>query len=62
MVNAAGLVTVAPSTVMVTAVSRPAITALAVEVPRARSRAFSPLAEAVSVIGTLAMIRLGIAA
>ena len=37
------------------------MTALAVDVPRARS-AFSPFAEAVSVIGTLAMIRLGIAA
>ena len=38
------------------------MTALAVDVPSARSSAFSPFAEAVSVIGTLAMIRLGIAA
>ena len=62
IVNAAGLVTVTPLTVIVTAVSNPAMTALAVEVPRARSRAFRPFAEAVSVIGTLAMIRLGMAA
>jgi hypothetical protein len=33
-----------------------------VDVPRPRSKAFKPLADAVSVIGTLAMIRLGIAA
>ena len=62
IVNAAGLVTVSPLTVIVTAVSNPAMTALAVEVPRARSRAFRPFAEAVSVIGTFAMIRLGMAA
>ena len=36
------------------------MTALADDVPRPSSSAFSPFAEAVSVIGTLAMIRLGI--
>ena len=36
--------------------------ALAVEVPRARSKALRPFADAVSVIGTFAMIRLGMAA
>ena len=51
-----------PPTVTVTAESSAAIVALAVEVPRARSSALRPFADAVSVIGTLAMIRLGMAA
>lgn len=49
-------------TVMVTVPRMAATVALEVEVPMARSRVFSPLALAVSVIGTDAMIRVGIAA
>ena len=53
---------VAGPTCIVTEPSTAATAALEVDVPIARSRAFSPFAEAVSVIGTDAMISVGIAA
>ena len=51
-----------PPTSMVTELRAAATAALAVDVPMARSNVFRPLAEAVSVIGTARMIRVGIAA
>jgi len=53
---------VIPSTSMVTELRTAATAALAVDVPMARSNVFRPLAEAVSVMGTERMIRVGIAA
>jgi hypothetical protein len=53
---------VAPPTSMVTELRAAATAALEVDVPTARSNVFRPLAEAVSVMGTARMIRVGIAA
>ena len=53
---------VAPSTSIVTELRAAATAALEVDVPTARSKVFRPLAEAVSVMGTARMIRVGIAA
>ena len=47
---------------MVTELRTAATAALAVDVPTARSNVFRPFAEAVSVMGTARMIRVGIAA
>ncbi|MCY1221328.1 hypothetical protein D9M72_333800 [compost metagenome] len=52
----------ADPTVMVTEVRTAATAALDVEVPMDRTRLLRPLAEAVSVMGTAPMIRVGIAA
>ena len=51
-----------PPTCVVTEPSTAATAALESEVPMARSRAFKPFADAVSVIGTDAMISVGMAA
>jgi len=60
--NASSVGSATPPTRLTVVVRIIATTALAEEVPTARSSELRPLAEAVSVIGTAAMMRVGMAA